>query len=203
MLTGGLSQTSDSRAFFRKTVIDRQFQQHRKPAGGIFGFTLVELLASMAILSILVTLTITGWPRILALAAGAKCVGNMRSLHVSLDSYISDVGHWPQVPEAIDIASSDDDSAYEDWWLNELKNYGGTQDVWQCPVIRSQISSKNPNGRPKIHYTPTSFDEKPSTPYKWSTQPWLVEIGNIHGRGAHICFTDGSIRSMDDVVGAK
>ena len=34
-----------------------------------------------------------------------------------------------------------------------------------------------------------------------STQPWLIEIGNMHGRGAQACFPDGSIRSMDQLVG--
>lgn len=177
--------------------------QQRKPTCAISAFTLVELLASVAVISILVSLTIVGWPKVMASVAVARCMGNMRSLHVSLGSYVTDVGHWPQVPEAIDVSSSDDDSAYEDWWLNELKAYGGIPAVWQCPLIQSQVSSKSPDGRPKIHYTPTPFDEKPASPYKWNTQPWLVEIGNIHGRGANICFTDGSIRSMDDVLGLK
>lgn len=173
--------------------------RNKRPTGTC-GFTLVELLVSIGIVSILATLTILGWPKIMAAASSARCIGNMRSLHVSLASYVQDVGHWPQIPEALDVSSSDDDSSYEDWWLNELKGYGGSPEVWQCPLIQQLVTNKSANGRPKIHYTPTGFDDKPSTPYKWSTQPWLVEIGNIHGRGAHICFTDGSIRSMDDIV---
>jgi prepilin-type processing-associated H-X9-DG protein len=37
-------------------------------------------------------------------------------------------------------------------------------------------------------------------PYKYP-QPWLIEIGNMHGHGANICFPDGSIRTMNDVIG--
>ncbi|MBE2203333.1 MAG: type II secretion system protein [Chthoniobacterales bacterium] len=163
------------------------------------GLTMIEVLVSIAIVSILASMVTLAWPRVMASVAAAKCMGNMRSLHVSLGSYVTDTGHWPQLPENLDVSGSND-AAYEDWWLEELKPYGGIPSVWQCPLIQSKISNKDPDGRPRIHYTPTPFDEIPSTPFKWPTQPWLVEIGNIHGRGANICFTDGSIRSMDDVL---
>ena len=64
---------------------------------------------------------------------------------------------------------------------------------WRCACLR-------PDGRPLLHYTPAMFDESPYTPYRWPNQPWLSEIGNMHGRGALMCFPDGSIRAMDDVV---
>ena len=123
-------------------------------------------------------------------------MAHMRSLQVSLSAYLQDRGHWPQEP---DFAS--DQNAYEDWWLNEMAPYGATAEVWMCPSIKRLVSAKSTDGRPKIHYTPTMFDENPGTPYKWSTQPWLIEIGNMHGHGANICYPDGSIRSMDEVAG--
>lgn len=164
----------------------------------VLGFTLVELLASIAILGILLALAVMVWPKNVVLAEKVKCIGNMRSLQASLAAYVQDVGHWPQMPAEMD--TSPDDSNYEDWWLNELAPYGGSPEVWMCPTIKRLVCSKNANGRPKIHYTPTMFDDKPMTPYKWRTQPWLIEIGNMHGHGANICFPDGSIRTMDDVI---
>lgn len=167
------------------------------------GFTQIELLIAIAVIAVLATLVIVGWPRMLASSESARCMNNMRSLHTSLNSYVQDVGHWPQVPEELDVSASKDDKAYEDWWIEELKNFGATPQVWQCPTIRRTVSNKNPDGRPKMCYTPTPFDRNPYTPYKWSTQPWLVEIGNVHGRGANLCFPDGSIRSISDVLGPK
>lgn len=164
------------------------------------GITLVEILVCIGILAILATLTSQVWKRAIAASATATCMENMRSLQVSLNSYVQDKGHWPQVPPEIDVSSASDDSAYEDWWLEELKEYGGTPEVWQCPIIKRQVSNKNPDGRPKIHYTPTPFDAKPMTPYRWSTQPWLIEIGNIHGKGALIIFPDGSIKTVNDIL---
>ena len=167
--------------------------------GQALGFTVVEVLVSTGILGILIGLSILSWPKVLASTENAKCLSHMRSLQVSLATYTQDVGHWPQIPSELD-AGSNDDSNYEDWWLNELEPYGGTPEVWMCPTIRRLVTSQSKDGRPKLHYTPTMFDEKPATPYKWSTQPWLVEIGNMHGHGANICFPDGSIRTMDDLL---
>ncbi len=166
-------------------------------AGNRLGITLIEIVAVVGILGILITLFLAINSAMPAKAEGPRCMVNMRSIQSSLASYLADVGHWPQEPEE----TWDNENAYEDWWLKELGPYGGTPDVWMCPTIKRLVSSKSKDGRPKIHYTPTMFDENPATPYRWKTQPWLIEIGNMHGRGAHICFPDGSIRAMDDVVG--
>lgn len=167
------------------------------------GFTQIELLIAIGIIAVLATIVIVGWPRAIAASESARCMTNMRSLQTSLNSYVQDVGHWPQVPEEIDVSSAHNDKAYEDWWIEELKNFGATPDVWMCPTIRRTVVKQSPDGRPRISYTPTPFDRHPYTPYKWSTQPWLVEIGNAHGRGALLCFPDGSIRSVQDVFGAQ
>jgi prepilin-type N-terminal cleavage/methylation domain-containing protein len=186
--------SQDRREGFSRHVPASDFRRCR-------GVSLVELIVCIGILAILGALAMKGWQRAMAAGATARCMENMRSLQVSLNSYIQDKGHWPQVPEEIDVSSSEDDSAYEDWWLEELEEYGGTPEVWQCPVIKRLTSSKHPKGRPKIHYTPTPFDEKPMTPYRWSTQPWLVEIGNMHGRGALLIFPDGSIKTLNELTG--
>lgn len=165
------------------------------------GFSLVEILVAVGVLAILIAVLVRFSPGLLGRAAAVRCAQNMRSLHVSLAAYVQDVGHWPQEP--VEFQENTTDDASEDWWLNELQEYGATPKVWMCPAIERQISNKHPDGRPKIHYTPTPFDERPSTPYRWSTQPWLVEIGNMHGRGALICFPDGSIRTMEEVLGSR
>ena len=159
--------------------------------------TLIEIMTVIVIISILAILFISVSNALPQRAEGAKCLANMKSLQVCLASYIQDVGHWPQEPPAI----LDNENATEDWWLNELAPYGATPETWMCPTIKRLVCNKNKDGRPKVHYTPTMFDANPMTPYKWSTQPWLIEIGNMHGGGANICFPDGSIRSMDEVAG--
>jgi type II secretory pathway pseudopilin PulG len=162
-------------------------------------FTLVEALVAVGVLAILFVIIFKAVPGYRDRAEGVKCAQNMKSLATSLGTYIQDVGHWPQEPEEIFL--SNNNNTYEDWWLKTLAPYGGTEMVWQCPTIRRKVVLKSKEGRPKIHYTPTKFDATPYTPFKWSTQPWLVEIGNMHGAGALLCFPDGSVRSMNDVAG--
>lgn len=160
-------------------------------------FTIIELLVAIVIIVILAAIIFKGVPFLRDRAEGVKCGQNMKSLQTSLATYLQDNGHWPQEPKELWMAN--DSNAYEDWWIQEMKPYGATDKVWQCPTIVRRITSKREDGRPKMHYTPTMFDANPFTPYKWSTQPWLIEIGNMHGAGALVCFPDGSIKSMTDV----
>jgi hypothetical protein len=52
-----------------------------------------------------------------------------------------------------------------------------------------------------LDYMPMPFDDKPTTPHQWSRQPWFVEIGDVHGNGNLIIFTDGSISDLKTVAG--
>ncbi|MEI6073590.1 MAG: type II secretion system protein [Verrucomicrobiae bacterium] len=155
-------------------------------------FTLLELLICLAIIAALVAIVIPVGQGMIKRAESVACMNNMRNLIPILNSYVQDKGQWPQEPD------SSDEAAHEDFWITELLPYGATEKAWQCPTIRRLVSSKDKDGRPRLHYTPTLFDSNPVTPYKWTTQPWFVEIGNAHGRGAYICFPDGSIKTMDD-----
>jgi len=161
----------------------------------------VEFIVAIGIVSILAALVLKVYTHSIERSDAVRCASNLRSLHTSLSAYIQDKGCWPQEPEAIWAAN--DNAAYEDWWMKELEPYGATEEVWQCRTIMRKVVSKSKDKRPRMHYVPTKFDEKPLTPYKWSTQPWLIEIGNMHGVGALICFPDGSVRTMDDVAGGR
>jgi len=161
-------------------------------------FTLPEVLVTLFVVGLLSVLIFAGVPYWKERSEGVKCVNNMKSLHVFLAAYIQEQGHWPQEPK--EFWEANDNNKYEDWWIETLKPYGATEKIWQCPSIARQVTLKSKDGRPKMHYTPTMFDEKPYTPYKWPTQPWLVEIGNMHGRGAMMDFPDGSVRPMMDVM---
>jgi prepilin-type N-terminal cleavage/methylation domain-containing protein len=170
----------------------------KAPLHSASGFTILEIASVVAILGILAALFFAVSDRLPMRAEAAKCMANMRSIQISLAAYLQDKGQWPQEP-ADQLGSNED--AYEDWWISELKPYGIAESTWMCPTIKRLVTNKSPKGRPKVHYTPTMFDKHPATPYRWSTQPWLIEIGNMHGQGALICYPDGSIKAMDEVVG--
>ncbi|NBS52093.1 MAG: type II secretion system protein [Spartobacteria bacterium] len=162
----------------------------------IFGFTLLEMLAAVAIVSILAALSFPGYQIYLKKARQATCMGNMRSLHASFAAYIADNNHWPPAPQVDDAL----DARSEIYWLSIMEPYGATSKIWLCPGINA-AGLKGPNGEvPKMHYIPSQFDAKPDSPSKWPKQPWLIEMANAHGDGALISFPDGSIKSMNQVL---
>lgn len=162
------------------------------------GFSLVELLVGIVIILILASLVMLAVPFIRDRAEAVKCGNNIRQLQVAFAAAVQDKGHWPQEPK--EIWESSDQDLYEDWLIEEMKPYGIIEKTWLCPTIHRKISAKDKDGRPKIHYTPTMFDANPGTPYKWPKQPWLVEIGNMHGAGALMAFPDGSTRAINEVL---
>jgi type II secretory pathway pseudopilin PulG len=156
------------------------------------------LLAAILIIAVLVGLFMMSWQGIMDRSEAVRCGMNMRSIHSSLANYLQDRSAiWPQEPENLD------QKAHDNWWLQTLEPYGAPEEVWQCPTIKRKILSKasSKGSGPRLSYSPTSFDDRPGTAYRWSTQPWLMEIGNMHGAGALICFPDGSTKTTNEVMG--
>jgi prepilin-type N-terminal cleavage/methylation domain-containing protein len=167
-------------------------------------FTLLELLTVVVILAVLAVLVYGTWDQIRMRAERANCTANLRSLHAALSSYVTDKGRWPQCPHP--IASPQ----YDQWWMDELLKMSVAEKTWKCPTLvrvsgdfDGGLGERDPEaekaGKPKhkqIHYMPTPFDDQPQTPRRWPTQPWLIEIGNLHGEGPLMVFPDGSVVSF-------
>lgn len=151
----------------------------------------MELLAVMCILSILMFL---GYPKLedyRQRVSEAQCMANMRTITTALHSYLQDNQNiWPQGP------SPEAGAEWESFWLRALNPYGIPEKTWQCPSTdrSSDLDS------PRVHYKPTMFPGVPGIATKWPTHPWLIERGQGHGHGALICFSDGSVKSLDKVL---
>ena len=161
-----------------------------------FAFTLTELLVSIGIIAILTALAIQGYSKIVASVAKGRCIGNLRNLHVSFATYIQDNGHWPQQPDFPTAYSQQ----YQIWWLKTMEPYTQSREVWKCPLLKKYGAYDSEGTQLEIHYTPTRFDARPSTPYRWEKQPWLIEVSSIHGKGPLLLMPDGSVRNLTDIV---
>lgn len=160
-------------------------------------FTLLEIVFVVAILAVLLALAAPEFPKWLAKASQAKCMANMRSLHVGLGTYLNDHGNiWPQGP------SPEKGAEWAEFWIRTLESVNVPATTWECPAIRRMMGnpSRNEVTSDSIHYSPTMFDDKPGTARLWPTQPWLVERADAHGNGALLCFTDGSIKPFNKVM---
>jgi type II secretory pathway pseudopilin PulG len=154
-------------------------------------FTLVELIAVLAILVLLALLTFPNVRNYLVRAGEVRCAGNMRSIAVTLHSYLPDHAMvWPQGP------APEAGAAWENFWITTLQPYGIGASTWACPTTSSDRNSEGT----RVHYAPTLFPATPNIANRWATHPWLIERSEGHGNGALICFPDGSVKSFDKVL---
>ena len=72
-------------------------------------------------------------------------------------------------------------------------------EAWICPSDRSQerVLTQAENTDRKGSYAISPFDDKPQTPFRWN-QPWALERGNLHGKGAHMLMPDGSVHDSQN-----
>lgn len=158
-------------------------------------FTLLEIIIVLLIVSILSLLLVPNYPRIVASAQEVICASHMRSIRVALGNYLTDHENvWPQPPPGVE------GSELRRFWFRTLAPYGISESTWQCPTIRHALREDSMTGEFGMHYVPTQFDATPGIANRWSTQPWLIEAANAHGKGPLICFPDGSVKSMFKIL---
>ena len=175
-------------------------KQHKESKGQssrsrIRGFTLAELVFTLAIISVLASITWISMAGFRQRADAAGCIQHMKSIGIALNAYTLDKGHWPQLP--IGTMGADEEELFK-FWITSLEPYEIYPDLWLCPTHRRQLrgeSSLADEDEPEYigTYVPTPFDKHQSAPFIHGT-PWLIEAGDFHMRGNHILMPDGSIQ---------
>jgi len=151
------------------------------------------------VIAILAALLVPVVSTLRARAQRVRCTANLRNLYIAAESYVQQNGSWPQIGEdESDLGGH----AFAADWIAALAPFGPSQKTWVCPTIQELLQSpdlsKPENVR--VDYIATPFDDKPTTPHQWPTQPWFVEIADVHGHGNLIVFTDGSISDLKTVI---
>ena len=162
----------------------------------------------VAIIGILATLLAPTVGTMRERAEKVVCMGHLRSLYAAFASYLNDNQQWPQLPqdangEELDISLQDQEQV----WFDALKDYGVAAKDWQCPTLTRLLGLGTPSAdtaeAPKIHYTPTHFDDNPLTPRRYASMPWLVEIEDIHHGGALLIRADGAVQTETEALNAS
>ena len=155
---------------------------------------------TIVVIGILAALVIPVIASMQARAQRVQCMANLKSLYSAAELYIQQNGRWPQI--ALTDDSDQAGAEYARNWIEALSPFGPTQKTWVCPTIQTLLHnpdlSKAENIR--VDYMATNFDDKPMTPHKWPRQPWFAEIGDVHGNGNLIIFTDGSINDLKSIA---
>lgn len=171
------------------------------------GFSLLELLVSITIVSILLTMVVAISGKFKARAEKAKCMSQMRALHTSFAAHVEDTGSWPQLPEREDDSGWSEDEFFR-FFVLALEPYGGNEEMWLCPsdkdlikfrLLNEQKRKNERKGAKKYFgsYVPTRFAPGNHTPFRWN-QPWLLERGAFHSGKSHMLLPDGSVHDTRD-----
>lgn len=116
------------------------------------GFTLLELLASIAIIAILVALTMAGFSRVKKSAASARCVSNLRQLAQAWVAYPQDhdgncvqiyrkgsSGHWYYNADFTALLDT-----------SSTKSWAGQNPVYLCPEDSVGQENISPTGHTRF-----------------------------------------------------
>lgn len=152
------------------------------------GFTLLELLAVIAIFAVLVSLSFPLYESIRPRVERVVCINNLKNLRVAFGDYA--ISGWPQVPQGIELGSIEE----QRWWLKKSQmDLGLTERSWQCPTIRRMFANEPEKDQPILHYLPTPFSGQPNKANQWPSMPWFIEIGNAHGQGNMVVRQNGIV----------
>lgn len=154
------------------------------------GFTLLELIIAISIGALIATSVVMISSTFKERAHKVKCISQMRTLHTAFAAHLTDKGSWPQFPEDMEWS----ESGHFGFYIKALEPYGVAQDTWLCPADKLYLEWREVDKNTYFgSYVPTPFDKNPSTPMRWN-QPWVIERGDLHGKGAHILMPDGSVQ---------
>jgi prepilin-type N-terminal cleavage/methylation domain-containing protein len=158
-------------------------------------YTLIELLIVTIIIAILATMSFPLFGYLKGRANQAACISHLRIMHGGFMGYMGDHDEiWPQMPPGMEEVAEE---AEWKWWYEQLKGYGVSKAHWLCPAdVSSRDKTFDVNDDFASSYIPTPFDGLPNTAFKWSSQPWVIERGSLHGdkQGPNILMPDGTIR---------
>ncbi len=158
-------------------------------------FTLIELLIVTTIIAILATISVPLFGFLKGRAQQVSCISHLRIMHGGFMGYMQEHDEiWPQMPPGLNEA---DEGKEWEWWYEQLKDYGVSKAHWLCPAdVSSPEQTYDVNDNFASSYIPTPFDGLPNTAFKWSSQPWVIERGTLHGdkQGPNILMPDGTIR---------
>ncbi len=173
-------------------MLSRRFSRRRAGA-----FTLMEVMTCIIVVAILLVMLIPVFTQVIRRMQRTTCISNLKSLHVAADSYLLDHRMWPQIG-----TGGVDPQAVATNWINTFQPYGLTQRNWICPTRQKLLLNPDLTDpeNVRIDYTATPFDRNPMTPMRWSTQPWFVESGDVHGNGQLMIFPDGHVQEVGDFL---
>ena len=164
------------------------------------GLTAAELVVSIAILLLLAAIGFPATKGMKRRAEKAQCIGNLKVIQSGLNGYLLEHNVWPQMPSE---NSEWEESDYFGWWMDLLEPYGVGPQSWLCPSDKILETNEAKKRTERFSsYVPAQFNSHQFSPFRWN-QPWVVERGDFHGKGAHVVMPDGSVTTSQSPWGER
>lgn len=157
----------------------------------------MEMMTVLVIISILGVLSVQAFSFLIERSQRVSCTNNLRNLYTGASAYVADYKSWPQIS-----TTNPSDPSYAQAWYAALSPYQIGQVNWICPSVQRLLHNPDFTQAPNIRtdYFATPFDTNPSSPSRYPTQPWFIESASIHGDGNLMIFTDGQVKSLNQVL---
>ncbi len=153
------------------------------------GFTLVELLVVMAVISILASMLLPALASAKGKARGLSCLSNLRQIGAAIHLYAGDFQDY-LVPAEYNVGNG---AQFEEGWATLLVNGGylpapraavyGTleegRSVFQCPEGRFEVYSVNPTARDDAEGAKAFPFKSESTGEKFYVHTWYGLNGGL------------------------
>jgi prepilin-type N-terminal cleavage/methylation domain-containing protein/prepilin-type processing-associated H-X9-DG protein len=124
-------------------------ERRRRAQGGGDGFTLVELLVVIGIISVLLSLLLPAVGRARAAARSTSCLSNVRQVGTAWLMYVAEhKGHLPYYQETATPPATPD-VVWEGYWLGVVDLNGVRGDALLCPAA-AEVSQR-PDGKGTAH----------------------------------------------------
>ncbi len=166
--------------------------------------TLLEVLVVIVIIGILASMMLPVYSKFTEKAEEVRCLANLKNLYVAASGYLQAAGSWPQIPVKL---IADDPKTYARGWVDALTPYGALHKIWICPAMQRTLGiSMDAIDLPenyRIDFIATPFNDDPGTPRLNATHPWFIEKAGLHSRGNLLILANGTITSLQDLVGPK
>lgn len=194
-----------------------------RPARG--GFTLLELLVVIAVVTMLAALLFPVLSRARARARRTVCLSNMRQLAVAHQLYVQD---WDEQlpPWSLPGIARDGMPDLARYWTSFLDHYWRSEEIRQDPeaiwrgspppdyavlaeyvlLTWQQSGRRGDRSEPKMRWPgpPLSLGQvtRPGETIQWmdgwTTTRWTAGVMRRHGEGLNVVFVDGHARWMSE-----
>lgn len=179
------------------------------------GFSLIELLVCMAIISILTSLILTGYPSVRKKMDGSVSASNLRQISIAMSSYVME--NDGVLPPTTNAVGNNDECArlgalYSKKYLTDPRVFvesanarymrGIGQNMFgvgkDCYYSANSIIYTNWNAIPFVP-TPKRLTDDPNVPVAWSMRSdagvsWTKVRGPKNQVAGYFVYMDGSVR---------